>query len=143
MTTLQKLKVLQKAKTQNVTKHKNSECDKLQKLRMWQNPQFDETQNVTKLKKIKMRQLKNPNCGKTQKLQMWQNSITENVTKLNNSNWDKTKKNQYVAKLKNLNLGKTQKLKMWQNSAKLKNLKCDKIEKLKIWQLKNPTYNKN
>ena len=69
---------------QIVTKLKNSNCDDLQKLKLWQNY------------KIK-------NSDKTKKLKLWQNSKTRIVTKLKKSNCDKTQKTQIVTKLENSN----------------------------------------
>ena len=62
-----------------MTKLKNSNCDKTQKLKFWQN---SKTQIVTKLKKHFF--------NKIQKLKLWQYSKTQIVTKLKNSNCDKT-----------------------------------------------------
>ena len=85
-----------------------------------------------------MTKLKNSNGDKTKKLKLWQNSKTQNV------------KNLIVTKLKfwqNSNCDKTlnvTRLKMWQTQfvtklktqilIKLKNSKCDKTQKLKVWQ---------
>ena len=64
--------------------------------------------------------LKNTNCDKTQQFKWWQNSKL-NLWQLKNSNWDKT-----------------QKLKLWQNQykkrGKIENTNCDKTLKLKLWQ---------
>ena len=60
---------------------------------------------------------KNSKCDKIQRVKMWQNTKTINVKK---SEFDTTKKNQYINKLR--------KHRMWQNT------KCDKTQKLKIWQ---------
>ena len=63
------IELWQNSKTQNVTSFKDSNCDKTQKLKMWQ--KF-KSQNVTK--KIKMWwKSKKLKCDKTQKLKMWQN----------------------------------------------------------------------
>ena len=73
----------------NVTKLKNSKCDKTQilkirRFKMWQN---SNTQNFTKFK-LKVwknsvnSKFKNSKCDKTQKLKMWQ--------KFKNSKCDKT-----------------------------------------------------
>ena len=70
-----------------VTKVKNSNCDKTQKLKLWQQSNWDKTQNVTKLK-------------------LWQNFKTQIVTKL---------KTQIVTKLKKLKFYQNQKIKLWQN----------------------------
>ena len=60
-----------------------------------------------------------------QQLKLWHDSKTQIVTKLKNSNYDKTKKNsklwlnskiQIVTNLKNSNCDKTIKKKLWQNS---------------------------
>ena len=123
------------SKIQIVTKLKNSNCDPIQKLKLWQNWK---TQTVTKLK--------NSNFDKTQELKLWQNSNNKKiVTKLkdlncdetqqlklrqnSNSNCDKTKQKtltvtklkqkQVVTKLQNLNSDKT------------RNSNCDKTKKLK------------
>ena len=69
------------------------------------------------------------------------------MTKLKNSNCDKTKKKVNFTKIKNSNCDKTQKLKLWQESkiqivTKLKKSNCDnmkksdfdKTQKLKLWQ---------
>ena len=68
----------QNSKKQIVTKIKNSNCDKTQKLKLWTN---SKTQIVTKLKK------KETNCDKTQKLKLWQDPY-QIKTKLKNSNCD-------------------------------------------------------
>ena len=104
----QKPKILQNSENQNVTKHKNSKCDKthnvsklrlrqISKLKMWQMWQnvttfcsqknffSQKSKKVTKLKTQNVFKLKNPNFEKTQKK-------TQNVTKLKNSKCDKTKK---------------------------------------------------
>ena len=96
-----------KLKTQIVMKLKNSNGDKTQKLKLWQN---SKTQIVTKLK--------NSNCDnlKTQIV------TTEILTK---QNYDKT---QVVTKLKNSKCDKIQIV------TKLKNSKCDKNKKFKLWQ---------
>ena len=74
------------SKTQKVAKHRNSKCDKIKNLKcdktqnsncgITQNSKYNnsKTQNVTKLKKIKM----------------WQKSKTQNVMKLKNLKCDKT-----------------------------------------------------
>ena len=85
-----------------MTRPKNSNCDKIQKL--------------------KLLQFKNFNCAKTK-------TKTQIVTKLTISNWDNSG-NQIVAKLKNSNCDPTQKLKLLQNAkkltvTKLKNTNCD------------------
>ena len=72
------------SKTQIVTKL-NSNCDKTQKRKLWQNTN---TQIVTKV---------NSNCDKTKQncivtkklWQLWQNPNNQIVTKLKNSNYDK------------------------------------------------------
>ena len=110
-------------------KLKKSNCDKEKKLIMWQN---SKTKNVTKLIKIKLwhksktqivSKIKNSNCDKSQKLKLWQNWKTQTMTKLKNSNRDQTQKLKW---LQNPNL--------WQNSkiqiaTKLKNSNCDDTEK--------------
>ena len=75
-----------------MTKLKKSNCDKTQKIKLWQN---SKNQIVTKLKN---------QIVTTQKLKSWQNSKTEIVTKLKNSNGDKTKKKNYCDKTKKLKL---------------------------------------
>ena len=64
-----------------------------------------------------MTKLKNSNCDKTQKLKFWQSSKTETLTELKNSNCDKT---QTVIKLKNSKLNTIKQLKLWQNYKKKK-----------------------
>ena len=72
---------------------------------MWQN---SKTQSLTKLKydktknvqELKMWQLKNSKCDKTQKPIMGQNSEAQTVTRLENPNVTKLKKNQNLTKLK-------------------------------------------
>ena len=67
-----------------------------------------------------MTKLQNSNCDKTPKLKLWK--------KKKKSNFDKT---QIVTKLNNSKCDKTQivaKLKLWQNS------NCDKTQKLKLWK---------
>ena len=69
---------------------KNSNCDLIQKLKLWLN---SKTQIVKKLKNsISDETQKNLNGDKTQKLKWWQNSKIQMVTKLKNSNYDKTQK---------------------------------------------------
>ena len=76
-------------KNLNFTRRKkNLKCDKIQKLKMWQ--------NKNKKANIKM--------WKAQNLKMWQNSKTENVTKIKNSKFDKTRK---------LNMWQKLEIKMW------------------------------
>ena len=82
-----KIKIVTKLKKM-VTTLKTWNCEKSQKIKLWQN---SKTRIMTKLKKL--------NCDKTQKLKLWQNSKTQIVTKLKNSNCDKTKKNQIATKL--------------------------------------------
>ena len=62
-----------------MTKLKKSNCDKTQKLKLWQTLT---TQIVTKLKNMKL----------------WQNPNPQIVTKLNNSNCDKTQKLKFWSK---------------------------------------------
>ena len=94
---LTKLKMGRNTHTQNVTKLQNSNCNKTQKLKLWQIPT---TKIVTKLKnlfvtnkiwensktqnvrKIKMSHIKNSNCNITQNLKMWQNKKSQILTKL-------------------------------------------------------------
>ena len=73
------------------------------------------------LKKIYLKKL----CGQNSKTQTVTNLWTLIVTKLKNSNCDKT---QILTKLKNSNCDKTQIV------TKLINLNCDKTQKLKLWQ---------
>ena len=91
-----------------MTKLNNLNCDKTQKLKLWQNLK---TQIPTKLK--------NSNWEKNPKLKLWPNS--------KDSNCDKT---QIATKLKNSNRDKTQKLKL----QKKINWNCDKTLKLKLSQ---------
>ena len=102
----------------NITKLKNSNCDKTQKLKLWQN---SKTWIVTKLKKS--------NCDKNQKLKWGQNSKTEFATKLKNWNCDQTQKlklQQYQ------NCKKTWKLIMWQTFLFCYTIVCK--NKLTHWQ---------
>ena len=100
--------MLMKLKNLMVTKIENSNCDKTQKLKLWQK---SKTQFFTKLKKsicdktqivrkvlTKFKLLQNSNCDKNQhvtKLKIWQNSNCEGKTKKNHCN-----KTQTVTKLK-------------------------------------------
>ena len=141
----------------------NSNCDKTQKFKLWQssNPIFFFTKlknsncdktwriTVTKLKKKKThrdRTKKKPNSEKTQRLELWWLKLkTQNVTKLKNTNCDKTKKKLWQLKNTNCDHSKTQivtklkKFKLWQNS-KFQIVtnpypsNCDKTPKLKLWQ---------
>ena len=61
-----------------------------------------------------MTKLKNSNFDKTQKLKLRPNAKFLNVTKFKNSNCDKTKKENWD-KTQNSNCDKTQKLKLRQN----------------------------
>ena len=78
---------------------KNSNCDKTQTFKLWQN---SKTQIVTELKKNKL----------------WQNTKTQIVTKFKNSKWKEInsncerekKKTQIAKKLKNSSCDKNQKL---------------------------------
>ena len=107
-----------------VTKLKNSNYDKIQKLKMGQKSTFDKTPVVTKLKLWL-----NSNFYKTQvvtKLKLWEknhklkNDKTRIVTKLGNSNYDKTQK----LKLKqNLKAQIWTKLELWPISIYEENLK--------------------
>ena len=83
---------------------------------------------------------KKSNGDKTKKNKLWKDSTTQIVTKLKNSNCEKTK---------NSNCDITQKLKVWQKKIvtkqkisncdmilmKLKSTNYDKTQKLKLWQL--------
>ena len=83
-------------KTQIVMKLKKSNGDKTQ-LKLWQNTKnsnCDKTQIVTKLK-IERKKISTQNV---KRFKLWQNLRTQILTKLKNSNYDKT-----------------QKLKLWQN----------------------------
>ena len=64
MMTTQKHKLWQNLKTQILTNSKN-QIVSTQKLKFWQNSNYDKTQIVTKLK--------NSNCDKAQKLKLWKN----------------------------------------------------------------------
>ena len=111
---------------------KNSICDTNRKLKLWQD---SKTQIVTKLK-----MWQNSSCDKAQietKLKLWQNYNYEK-----NYKCDKTK---IVTKLINSNYDKTPKLKLWQNS-KLKlwqNLKYDKSQVMKIKKTLLGSFSKN
>ena len=138
--TTQKLRMRQNWITQNVTTLKNSKCDQTQKLQIWKNS----TKKGKQLKNSKSKKLKNWKCdyskknpnvtqlkiwknsktynGTSSNFKMWQNT-TQNVQKLKNSKWDKTKQeNQCVTKLtnkkcdKNLQILNLKKIKMLQNS---------------------------
>ena len=61
--------IVTKGKNTNSEKIKNYDCDKTQKLKLWQNSKTY--------------------CDKTQKLKLWQNSKAKIVTKLKNSNGEK------------------------------------------------------
>ena len=95
----------QNSKTQSLTKFKNSNCDKTQQHKLWQNSKI---QIVTILKTLILTILKTPN-----------------VTKLKNSNCDKIKKNKIMSKFINSNYDKNHQLKLWQKS------KNQILEKLK------------
>ena len=73
--------------TQNVTKLKNSKCDKTQNVKKLKMRQNSKTQNLTFQNITK---LKNSKFDKTEKTQMWQNAKTKNVTKLKNYKCNKT-----------------------------------------------------
>ena len=78
-----------------VTKLKNSNGDKTQKQKLWQNSKTPIVKN----------HLKKSSCDKTKigtKLKLWQNS--------------KSDQTQTVTKLKNANYDRTQKLKLWQKN---------------------------
>ena len=79
-------------KNQIVTKLKHSNCDKTQKLKLWQN---SITKIVTKQKKSNS----NPNCDKTPH---------SDCDKSKNTNCDKNQKNQIGTKLKNSSCEKNQ-----------------------------------
>ena len=102
------------------------------KKKMWPNSKKNCDQTINKTKKTSRESRKAAlrvgwlsRCwgDKTQKLKLWKKNLkTETVTKLKNSNCDKTHK-----------------LKLWQNSkteteTKHKNFKCDKIQKLQLLQ---------
>ena len=75
-----------------VTKLKNSNYDKSQKTKLWQN---SKTQIVSKIKTQNtqnLTKLQNSNCDKTPKINLWQNRKTQIMTKLKNSKCDKTQK---------------------------------------------------
>ena len=121
--------------------------DKTQKLKLWPN---SKAQIVTKLSSDSCERSDRSDSFESSvsskrkhflffsSLKSSQNTKTKIVTKLKNSNFDKTQ-TQIVTRLKNSNYDKTQKLKLWQNAKtqiamKLKNTNCDKTQKLKIWQ---------
>ena len=98
-----------------MTKVQNSNCDKIQTLKFWQNLK---TQIGTKLKTQIVTKLRKSVCDKIQ----W-------VTKLKNSNCE-TPLKKIMTEQKQSNCDKTQKLKLWQISknqivTKLKNSNCD------------------
>ena len=86
--------ISQNPKTLNVTKPKNSKCDKTQKYKMWQFKNL----NLTKLKTSKCDDRK-------KKLKVWQYSTTQNFTTQKFNMWQKERTQNMT----------TQKLKMWQN----------------------------
>ena len=73
------------------------------------------TQNGKNSKTQIMTKLKNSNFDKTHKLKLWQNSKTQIVKKnyKKKSRFDKTKKTQIVTKIKNSNRHTTQKYLFW------------------------------
>ena len=96
-----------------MTKLRNSNCDKPQKLKLlqnWKKWNCDKTHTLKLWQNLNNQIVKKPsNCDKTQKLKLWPNSKPKILTKLN-------KKTQIVKKLK-----------LWQNS------NCDQIQRLKLW----------
>ena len=79
-----------------MTKLKNSNCDKTQKLKFLHN-------SITEINTQKKKKM----LKKIQKLKLWQYSETQILTNLKNSNCDQTEKNQIVTKAKPLNCDKT------------------------------------
>ena len=114
-------------------KLKDTNCDETKKLLWWNLKTKKKLWNSKAQIGIKLKIL---NCEKNQKLKLWQKSKTPIVTKFKlwlNSTCDKTKKNikcnktKIVTKLKNSNRDKTLKLKSWQNS------KTQTVTKLELW----------
>ena len=106
-------------KTQIVTKLNNSNCDKTQKLKLWQNSKTEtETKHTNfkcdNLQKLKLEQNQKRKLWQNSKLKLWQNSKTQIATKLENSYCDRTKHPSFE-KLKNSNIDTTKKIKLWQN----------------------------
>ena len=85
-----------------MTKLKKSNCDKTQKIKLWEISKLKLRKNSTN---CDLTRFKNSNCEKTQ-LKLRQNSKTQIVTKLKNSSCD-ISKSQTVTKLKNSNCDKT------------------------------------
>ena len=107
----------QNSKSQIVTKLKNSNCDRTQKLKLWPNSKLKLGKNPnTQI----VQKVKNANGDKTQKVKLCK--FFKTLTTLKYSNRDKTQK---------LKLWPNSKLKLWQNSY------CDKtpiVTKLKMWR---------
>ena len=107
---IQKLILCWNLKTQMVTKLKKSNCDKTQKLRLWQNSKKSKCDKTWKLKQS--------NYDKTQvvtKLKLWQKSNfdkNQNVTKI--KLWSKNKETNSMGQKSNCE--KTQEFKVWQIS---------------------------
>ena len=91
---------------------KHSNCDKAQKLKLWQNLKFEIATNSTEI--VKKKKNKNSNCDKTyimtklqtHKFKYQQNLKTQIWNKLKNINCDKTKKSNsyyWISKEKNFN----------------------------------------
>ena len=122
-----------------VTKLKNSNCDKTQNLKMWQNSTCDKTQVVTKLKLWRNSNCdKNSSCDKTQivtKLKLWEKT---QKLKCDNSECDKTRELK-LWQLKNSNYDKTLKKSNWDKSQFMNTKK--KLEKALLvrtfWHLDN------
>ena len=117
----------------------NSSCEKMQKLKLWQNlihilTNFDQTKIVRKLKNLScdktqmVTKLKISNGDKAQKLKLWQNQNIQIATKLNsNSDHSTSKKNsktQTATKLNNLNVKKKKIMSKLKNSNS-DSLNCD------------------
>ena len=79
----------------------NSNCDKTQKLKLWEKKKVQNVNCQTKTKIVS--KLENSNCDKSQKLKLWQNSTTQIVTKPKKINCDKTKKKSNSDKTKKSN----------------------------------------
>ena len=77
-----------------VTKLKNSNGDKTQKHKLWQN---SKTQIAIKLKMWRIR--KKSKTQNATELKLWQHSNTKIFTKLKNSNCDETQKLKFLQKI--------------------------------------------
>ena len=81
-----------------------------------------------------MTKITNSNCDKTLKLKLWQNSKTQILIKFKKITFLQNSKTQIVTKLKNTNYVETQKLKFWQNSISDQIYKFFGKNILKLWR---------